>query len=447
LNQSVLTQPVVRHLAELFPLAWPVIVSRAGIMLMVVVDTIMVGRYSAIELGYLGIGAGTVSLLVVSGLGLILGTQVLAASAFGSGAWRECGAIWRRSLPYALGLGAIGTALCLLGEPLLHLTGQSADIAKHGGRVIAIFGLGLPAYLLWITTTFFLEAIKKPKPGMIPIIIANLANVPLNGLLVYGKAGFPELGAEGSAWATTTVRLLLGLGLALYAWHMADGEKFGVRHQPTGGWRAGARQRAIGYAAGASLASELLAFSILTQFAGWLGPLDLAGYSIVINLIGLPFMIAVGLGSATAIQVSIAASRHDRRDVALAGWTGLGVNCAAMLATGLLFWATRHDFAALFTTDPAVIALAAALIALAPLMLLFDGGQTVLANALRGLGETWAPFMIVTLSYMVIMLPASWLLAFPLGGGARGLIGGLIVGAIIAIILLSFRFHRLTRRK
>jgi MATE family multidrug resistance protein len=312
--------------------------------------------------------------------------------------------------------------------------------------VVQILGLGLPAALVFLTTNFFLEGIKRPVPGMVMVIAANIVNVLLNWVLIYGHLGFPAMGAAGSAWATTGVRLFLAVGLVTYVWSMTDHARFAVRARPGGGWGAWRTQRQIGYAAGASLGVEATAFGIVSVFAGWLGTVPLAGYSIALNLISMVFMVAIGIGSATAVRVGIARGEQGARGMALAGWTGLAINTVAMSGFGVLFWAIPDGLVSAYTADPELTSQTVPVVAFCAWVLVVDGGQGVMANALRGRGETWAPTGLHVFSYFGVMVPVSWILAFPLGRGVMGLFEDILIASIASVALLSGRFYRLCRR-
>ena len=443
-SQEPLGACLKRHAAELVRLAGPSIVARAGVLTMALVDTIMVGRFSTRELAFLGIGLAPVVPLLLATMGMVMGTLVASASAFGSERYGECGAAWRRSLPLALGLGICGAAICGVGAPLLRGLGQSAELAGGGGPVLQVVGLSLPAALVFLTTMFFLEGIKQPIPGMLMMIAANLLNVFLNWLLIYGNWGFPVLGALGSAWATTLVRVFLAAGIVAYVWSMNDHVRFGVRRRVVGGWRAWRHQRQIGYAAGASIGVEAAAFGAINIFAGWLGPVPLAGYSIAINMLAIVFMVAIGLAAATAVRVGIAHGRDDFRDLAIAGWTGLAVNTAAMAAFGVLFAVFPRAIVSAYSIDPAVIALTAPVVAFCAWVLVADGGQGVMANALRGRGETWFPSALHVFSYIGVMIPVSWFLAFPAERAVMGLFEGVLIASIVSFGLLAGRFYWLS---
>ena len=119
-----------QHIVELLRLAAPVIVARAGLMVMSAVDILIVARYSSDELAYLGLGTLPASMLVTAGIGMLLGTMILTSHAVGAGQFEECGPIWRRSLPYALLLGVLTALVSLMGEPFFRLTGQAPDVAR-----------------------------------------------------------------------------------------------------------------------------------------------------------------------------------------------------------------------------------------------------------------------------------------------------------------------------
>lgn len=433
------------HAGELLRLATPVIISRAGLVVMMAVDTAIVGRYSAQELAYYGLAHLPANLLVTTGVGLMMGVVAVTAHALGAGQDAECGRIWRRAIPYALLLGILFALASLAGEPFFRLTGQSADLAAGGGQVMAVLGYGMPGMMLYVATGFFLEGLKRPVPGMVAMILGNLLNALLAWMLVWGHGGFPALGAVGSAWATTAVRWGMGLGLVLYAWHMSDHARWAVRDPVRDWWSGSRKQRHLGYAAGVSLGVESGAFATLGLFAGMISPLALGAYTVGLNLTALPFMAAVGLASATAVRVGVAYGRRDPLDMALAGWTGLGVTSLILAGVGVLYRWVPGPLAAIYSADPELIAAVAPLIAFTAWVLVADGGQVVMANALRGRGDAWVPTALHFISYAVVMIPVSALLAFGLDRGARGLFEGILIASVVSVTILSLRFALLSR--
>ncbi len=442
-----LTSRLRRHVAELIRLAAPVVVTRAGILTMAVIDAAMLGRTTVDQVAFHGLGVTPFIVITVTGIGLLFGTVVMTSHAVGRNEVAACGPIWRRSLPYAAGLGFFAAVICLFGEPFFHFTAQPPEIAVGAGSVIAILGFGAPGTLLFYTTAFFLEGLRRPAPAMFVMIIANGVNVLLNWLLIFGNGGFPAMGADGAAIATTLVRTAMAVMLISYVWWMSDRDTFAVRKPlGRGWWRAGRAHRRFGFASGTSYGIESVAFGAISFYAGILGALALAAYTLQHLVFALIFMIALGIASATSVRVGIAHGREDWADRALAGWTGLGLVVLLLGGCGAVLLAYSQGIAALFTTETTLVVATAPLIALSAYALMADGGQVVVASALRGAGETWAPTAMHVVSYVGVMIPGCWVLAFPMGYGALGLVAGIILASTVSVTLLSTRFWFIARR-
>lgn len=434
---------------DLLRLALPVIVSRASFMTMAFADTLFVGRYGVADLGYLTIGNAVISTLIMTCFGILMGTLVMSANAHGAGNFAECGRIWRRSIPYSVLIGLACAIIGLLSERFLRLSGQNSDLAREGARIAIILGLGAPFFLGQMACSFFLEGIRRPMPGMMIMLFANILNIALNWLFVFGNLGLPEMGAAGSAWATTIGRVAaFGLSV-LYIWHMADHEKFAIRVRLFKGWwrdwpnwRA---QRRLGYAQGASNTIEAGAFNAMTLMAGILGVVPLAAYGILFNLVALAFMIPMGLATATTVRAGQAHGAQDWRGVASAGWTGLGVSSFMLGVVGLIYMNFPMQLAGFYSSEQALIAAAAPLIAFSAVLIIADGAQAIMSNALRGMGDGWTPAAMHLLSYAGIMIPLGWLLTFTWQRGSMGLVEAILIASLISAAMLTGRFYNLTR--
>ncbi|MEA1675167.1 MATE family efflux transporter [Nitrospirillum sp. BR 11163] len=436
---------ILVHARDLVLLATPLMLTRIGQLFMQTVDTAMVGRHSAEELAYFSLGGTPVGTAFATVVGLMMGTIILVAQAVGAGRPRDAGAVWRRSLPYALLIGGVVALGCQFGEAFFLLTGQEPVIAHGAAPVIAILGLGMPAAVLQISTSFFLEGIKRPFPAMVSMIVANLLNFTLDYTLVFGHFGMPALGTVGSAIATTTIRWLTALGLILYVWTMRDHAHYGVRGSFLE-WREGRRHRHLGYAAGLSQGAESTAFGTMGIFAGWLGALGLGAYAVGLNLLALIFMAALGLASATAVQVGQAHGASNRREATLAGWTGLALTALIMVVVGVVLSSVPEGIATLYASDPDLIRVLVPAIAFMAWIVVADGGQTVMASALRGQGDSWIPTALHFFSYYGVMIPTAAYAAFHLGHGIMGIFQGILVASIVAVTVLMGRFHLLSRR-
>jgi MATE family multidrug resistance protein len=428
-------------------LALPIIMARIGLTLMLVVDNMMVGHYGTADLAAFSLGLNLVHTMQTIGLGLLLGGMVEISGAFGRGSLAECGRIWRRSVGYALVIGAIGLGLTMGAEWLYLSLDQAPDLAHSAARITAIFAWSLPPMLVYLATIMLLESVGRPYVGVWLLLAANVVNLVLNQILVFGLFDLPGLGALGAAWATLIARLILAGSAVGYVLRLMPGRLgLGRASRADHAWRPGARQRRIGYAEGLSMGMESGAFAVMVIFAGQLGALDLASYSIAINLNMLLFMLAVGVGGASAVRVAQAYGRQDAASMARTGWSGVGVYAGLMGVVSAIFLGIPETITALYTTDPALTAAARPLVALVGIVVLIDGSQRVVANILRGYGEAWAPTTAHLVSYLVVMIPLGYYLAVTLGHGALGLILAIVVASIIATVLLFSRFIWLAAR-
>ena len=414
-------------------------------MAMAFVDAVMVGRFSTLELAYLSIGLILFMPVFLVLLGMVFGTLVMTSTAFGAENYSECGAVWRRSIPYSVFLGLFGFVIAFFGEELLRFGGQQNDMAKQGGLVMFYLGLGLPAYLVTVTSQLFLEGIKQPKIAVTMLIIANLFNIVFNWVFVYGHFGIASLGAEGSAIATAIVRWLLAIALVTYIWFMPCNSIYAVRRAPKMEFRLWSDQRRVGYSSAVSIGGESIAFSVIGLFAGWLGEVSLAAYSIAHNLIAMAFMVSLGVASATVVRVGVARGQGNKEEMRMAGWTGLGVNTFFMIIIGFAFMLFSEFLAKAYTNDPVVSVLAAPLIVLCGIIVITDGGQAVMVNALRGSGGIWAPALIQNLAFILVMVPMGWWFAINKNGGPIQLYEAIFVGTSLSLILLAFRFSWISR--
>jgi MATE family multidrug resistance protein len=235
---------LTRHLSALATLAWPVMLSRAGILLMALVDVVMLGRYGVLPLAEASLALGLFIPVMVTCVGLQMGLISIVARRHGAGREDECVAAWRRALPWATLTTGAGMALFWQAEAILLLIGQEPALAAGAGDVAQVLAPGLLLQVLYVTCAFYLEGTGRPKPALAAMVLANLLNVALNWLFIYGNLGAPELGAVGSALATTLVRLFLFAALLVYILRLpelraAGRAQLGGGLWGPGGWAAG----------------------------------------------------------------------------------------------------------------------------------------------------------------------------------------------------------------
>jgi multidrug resistance protein, MATE family len=422
-------------LKRLLILAGPVAGSNVLVMLMGLVDSIIVGRNSAVELAELALAWTLNGTAMVAMMGLLVGVQVLSARRFGEGRPEAVGVIWRRGAVWAVLVGGgLGLALQFGGLWAMEHLGQKAELAKGAASCAAILGLSLIPIGLYLTCSKVLEALSRPKVALVLMALANVVNLGFNLWLV------PSMGADGAAWATFGARTFLaacGLGWLLL---MPGSSAYKFLDFSTTSQEGEAKEQlSIGLSASGSGILEAGSFNVLTLIAGSAGIFQVGAFNIVMNMMSIGFMPAMGLASATAVVASNLRGEGDAKGAVRVAWLGLGIAIvyAALFAIATVVFAA--PLAGIFTKDATLIAYGTVLVGLVWLMAVPDFMQVVAAQALRALGRPWFPTVSHFVSYVLVMSPLGWLLCSHFQRGARGLVEAVAIASIVSAGVLIAR--------
>ena len=437
-----------RDLGALLRLTGPVAAARLGVMTMGLTDALVVGRYSAEQLGYQALGWTLPAVAMVAAMGFLSGVQVMTSRYLGQGRPELTGGVFKRGLAYAVGMGLVGgAALFLFGPLILHAFRLASGLADGATPPLRVFAASLPAILAATCAALFLEASGKAGISMAMMWAANLVNLALDLVLVPGALGLPALGAVGAAWATFGARAFLAGALLTYIVRMKPARALGLFDPICDGRAAAAEQRRVGYGAGVSQLVEAAAFSGMNLVVGAIGALTVAGWAVVLNLTAMVFMTPLGMATACAVLVGQAYGARDEAGVRRAAIVGF---CAAaaygMIAAAIVF-PLRGVIADAYSADPALMAEAASGVGLAALFFCPDAVQVVAAQALRARGDVLAPSLTHIASYALVMLPLGWLLAVHWRQGLNGAIAAVIIASLMSAGLLLGRFWLPGRRE
>lgn len=425
------------ELSDLYRLALPVVVVQVGMMAMGVVDSIMVGRVSPADLAAVALGHLYFFGAAIFGMGVLFALDPVISQAVGAGDPAGISRGVQRGGILAVGLALVTTALFLPIEPVLVLLRQPPEVVPvaAGYALAALPGL-LPFYL-YLVLRQTLQALGRVGPIVATIVVANLANVGLNWILVYGNLGAPALGAVGAGWASTASRLLMVVGVVAIAWpvlgpHLWPLRPDALRTAPL------LRMVRLGAPIGVQIQLEYGAFALVGVCMGWLGTIPMASHQVAINLASLAFMVPLGVAQACSVLVGRAVGRADAPGARRAAGAGLAVGTLFMALTAALFLTAPGPLARIYSDEAEVVALAAALLPVAGLFQVFDGLQVVATSVLRGIGDTRVPMILHVAGFWVVGLPTSFLVGFGLGLGPVGLWWGLAVGlGAVALMLLA----------
>ena len=430
-------RPGRAQLEELIRIAVPVVVVQVGIMLMGVVDTVMVGHVSPRDLAAVALGNLYFFTCAIFGLGILYALDPVVSQAVGAGDEDTIARSVQRATLLAIGLGLLSSLAMAPAGPVFRLLRQPLDVIPVGQGYVHASLAGIVPFFLFIVLRLTLQAMGRVAPIVVTVVVANLANLFFNWTLIYGHLGLPALGAVGAGWASTLARWFMLLLLLAISWpvmvrHLRPLRVEIFRVTPL---RA---LLGVGLPIGMQLALEFGAFAAIGVLMGWLGTVAMAGHQVAINLASLTFMVPLGIAQATAVLVGRAVGREDPPAARRAAGAGLGAGALFMACMAITLLVAPGPLARLYSDDPEVLAVAAALLPLAGLFQVFDGLQVVASAVLRGVADTRVPMVVNVLGFWICGMPISLLLGFRLGAGPVGLWWGLVAGlAAVAVFLLA----------
>jgi MATE family multidrug resistance protein len=376
--------------------------------------------------------------LAVLGIGAMLGLDPLFAQALGArDDMRARELIWQGL--WLSGLVTLVLALPVAAAPLLlPPAGIAEDVARDARLFLWLRLPGLWPMLAFAALRSYLQSRERLRPLIVSTVVANLANLGLDIVLVFGKLGLPALGAPGSGLSTS---LCAFLQLAM----VAPAVQLGSWRPP----RAADLRKAlaVGIPVGLQMGAEVGVFALVGVLAGRLGAQSLAAHQIAISLASFTFCAAVGVGMAGTVRVGWAIGARDTPAARRAGLTAFIGGAGIMSIAGLCFWLAPRALARMLTDQPDVIAAAVPLLAVCAVFQLSDGIQGVGAGVLRGAGDTRFTLVANLAGHYAIGLPVAILLGIHLGQGVIGLWWGLCAGLTAVAAALLLRFLRLSSRE
>jgi MATE family multidrug resistance protein len=427
----------------LLALAWPVILTSLNWTVLQLIDVAFVGHAGTGELSALAAARTLTFVVIVAGLGAVSGVLVFTARDDGAGYIAGTADRLRGGILAALLLGLAGmAALMLTALPAMLALGVPPIMAGRGAAVVHAMAVGFPGLLVMASTGYFLEGISRPAR----VTVVNLLTLPVNALLAWllvgGHGGFSAHGAVGGAMATSLVNLG-GAGLLLLSvWMLPDARARGVRDIGPKAWRRalGGLPALLRFGAIPAFAAgfELAGFSWLIALSTRLGAVTAAAYQTVFSLHNLLFGIALGFASAAGVRVGNAVGAQERGEALPRTMIAVALAVAVTgLGGGLMALFPRLAVAP-FSNDPAVLHMAAGMLAMLGPFMLFDGVQLICLYALRSLGDQIAGGVNSILAYFVVTGGSGWYLVTN-GWGGTGLIIATAAGMVAAAALQGGR--------
>ena len=434
------------HSAEILrtlQLAMPVVVGMVASFSMNFVDTLMAGRLPGKEIALAGIATGGAiwSAVLMFVLGVLMALQPVVAQLDGAGNRSEGGVAARQGMWIALVVSFPFVYVLLLGGELLQWMAVGVEIIPTAVKYMNALTWGVPAICLLLMLRFFSEGSGYTRPTMYIGLLGIMLNVPLNYVLMFGKLGLPELGAQGCGYATSIVIWVQLAVMFFYVrWHdhFREFELFKRWDWPQ--WLPILKLLRIGLPIGAGIFVEGSLFVGAALLIARLGALPASAHLIAINYSALMFMVPLGLASAVTTRVGNALGRGDPVAARYAGLIGMFIMLftQTLSATTMLFF--PEFIVRMYTNDTAISSIAVSLLFYSAIFQYADGIQICSAGALRGLKDTLVPMFINILSFFLIGLSVGYYLTFNKAMGPAGMWIGMIVGLSFGAVLLLGRF-------
>lgn len=429
-------------------LGLPILVGQVGMIVVGFADNIMVGRYSTQALASASFVNGVFNTAIFACIGFSYGLTPLVGAFFSQKRYREIGGLVRSGL-------IVNILFAMLVSMLMGVLYLNVDRLDQPEELLPIIRPYFRLYLAGILPLSIFQVfaqwswgIKNTSMPMWIILGSNVLNIIGNWLLIYGHCGLPELGLQGAGISTLTVRWLGAIVIAGIFFMRRRNHDYSDGFKETRlTWERIKRINVTSWPVSLQSTMESASFSVVALMAGWLGALELASFQILIVLSTLGFCIYYSIGSAIAVLVSNETGLGNRAGTRRVAFAGYHIMLLLVVMASLLIFSLNRHLIEAFTEDEAVITLTSTLIFPLLLYQVGDATQITFANALRGTSNVMPMLWIAFVSYVVIGIPASYMLGFTTGMGLYGLILSFSVSLFVAAGLFLYFFLRTTRKR
>ncbi len=443
--------PVNSWGAEARAMLWlslPLILAQLASIGISTTDVVMMGWLGPAQLAGGALGQNMMFPVYLFGLGVVTAVAPLASQSVGAGDHRGARRSVRQGLWVGLVIGVPATALLWQSEAILLQLGQAPETAALAQSYLRPAAFSLIPWFWIVALRCFVTALSRPRV----VLVATLLGVALNALgnyaLMFGNFGFPRLELAGAGLSSALVNLFMFLLLAGYILWDREFKRYDlfVRFWRSD-WPRFWELWRVGLPIGLTILAESLLFASAGLLVGLISTDALAAHAIALQCVAVAFMVPLGISQATTARVGLVIGAGDLPAVGRAGWAALALGIFLMAGFALAFWSYGEVLVDLFldldlAENQPVLPLAVSFIAVAALFQFFDGGQVVLAGALRGMKDTRVPMWIAVFGYWGVGFPVSLLLGFELGYGGEGVWMGLVVGLGVVFFLQIWRFRR-----
>jgi len=417
-------------------------------------DNIMVGQLGTAELAAVSLGNSFMFIAMSIGIGFSTAITSLIAEADASNNFKQAKSTYKHGLFLCTTLGILLFLLVLFSRPLMYLMKQPEEVVALAIPYLNLVAFSLIPLVIFEAIKQFTDGMSMTKYPMYATLIANIINVVLNYLLIFGKFGFPEMGMVGAALGTLISRVIM----VVYLWTLLrykERSRKIVRNIKlfTLDFLMIKKIVNIGSLSAMQMFFEVAIFTAAIWLSGLLGKNSQAANQIALNLSSMTFMVAMGLSVASMIRVGNQKGLQNYKELRRISFSIflLGILLAVFFA--LLFFIFHKSLpnvyvdlndATNYKDNMEVLSIASNLLLAAAFFQISDSIQVVVLGALRGLQDVKIPTILTFISYWVVGFPVSYFLGKEEMYGSFGIWLGLLAGLTTASVLLFIRFNSLT---
>lgn len=439
---------------QIIQLASPLFLGQLATIAFGVIDTSMVGRTGAIDLGALAL-AGSIYISVYIGLmGVLQALAPIAGQLQGAKQYPQIGEEIRQSAWLAVLLSIVGCAVLWFPQPLLSISGSDAALLQRATDYLHALAWGLPAALGFRIFSFFNTAISRPMVvTCIQLAVLSL-KIPLNLLFIAGFWIIPAQGGVGCGWASSLlnwVGFLCGLVWLTWRPHYTPYAIFTHFSRPN--WVHILELFKLGAPMGLSYLIEVTAFAFMALFIARLGATPLAGHQIISNLGTVLYMLPLSLAIATSTLVAQAIGRRQLEQARRIGWSSIQLAALIASVVGMAIWLARKPLLAVYTPNLQIQTAAMPLFLFIASFQIFDAIQVQAGFILRAYKVTFVPTLIYAFALWGVGLGGGYLLGenvfgntptWLLGASGYWLANAVSLG-LTAVCLVSY-FQHISRK-
>ncbi|MGY8913809.1 MAG: MATE family efflux transporter [Flavobacteriales bacterium] len=437
-------------------LSFPVILGMLGHTFVAFADNIMVGQLGTAELAAVSLGNSFVFIAMSLGIGFSTAITPLVAEADGAGNKEVGKSALKHGLVLCTGLGLSLFGLIMLSKPLMFLMKQPPEVVELAMPYLDLVAFSLVPLIIFQAFKQFSEGLSQTKYPMYATVIANIVNIVLNYLLIFGSFGFPKMGIVGAALGTLISRVVM----VIYIWVLLKNKK--KFHDYVTGFNFRNMEKKVmkkiidlGFPSALQMFFEVAIFTAAIWLSGVLGKNSQAANQIALNLSSMTFMVGMGLGVAAMIRVGNQKGLKNFQDLRRIAISIFFLTFLLEIVFAALFLLFKDWLPTIYldvndlansADNTEVIIMAAELLLVAAFFQISDGLQVVILGALRGLQDVKIPTFITFVAYWMIGFPVSFYLGLYTPLRSTGIWIGLLAGLTASAIMLYIRFNYQTKK-